>query len=299
MSGSPERAPITVVPSRYGPDDQIGAANEITPDVVRAAAALITTGKRYSLGQVLESDSPAQMWRYWKQSLLVDRVLPERSFGSNQQTFLEESASGAIHSGTHLDGLAHVGIGEYAYNGHRYADIISPSGVTKLGAENIPPLFTRGLLLDIAALHGVAQLGPEQPITAADLAAAESAAGVHVGGGDIVILNTGWGTQWKSDPDRYSMTEPGLTPDAATWLAERRVAVIGADNWAVELVTMTPGDLAFPVHQECITRNGIYLLENVRTEELVADGVVEFCCVIAPTRLFGASGSMVGPIAIT
>lgn len=294
------RAPLDVVPRRYADDDVIGAANEITPEKVAAAAALIRTGRRYALGQILESSSPAQMWRYWRHSLLTDRTTPERAFGSNVQTFVEESVSGALHSGTHLDGLGHVGIGDYAYGGRRWADIINADGLTDLGIENVPPLVSRGVLLDIAALHGVDQLGPEYGITADDLQAASDRAGVRVEAGDILFIHTGWGVLWDTDQDAYGASEPGIDLSAVRWCVERRVTVIGADNWAVEQVVLepTPGAESFAVHQEAITRNGVYLLENVRTAEIAADGVTEFFCIIAPVRLRGASGSMVGPVAV-
>ena len=294
------RAPLGIVPRRYGDDDLIGAANEIGAAKVASAAALIRTGRRYSLAQVLDSSSPAQMWRFWSHSLLTDRTSPDRAFGTNKQTFVEESISGALHSGTHLDGLGHVGIGEYAYGGRRWLDIIAADGLTELGIENVPPLASRGVLLDIAALHGVAQLGGEYEITAADLDAAADRVGVTVGGGDILFIHTGWGSLWETDQTAYGASEPGIGMSAARWCIDRRVTVIGADNWAVEQVARKPDpdSESFAVHQETITRNGVYLLENVRTAELAADGVSTFFCVIAPIRLRGASGSMVGPVAI-
>jgi kynurenine formamidase len=294
------RAPVEIVPRRYGDTDLIGAANEITAAKVASAAALIRTGRRYALGQVLESSSPAQMWRHWNHALLTDRTTPARAFGSNVQTFVEESVSGALHSGTHLDGLGHIGIGEYAYGGRRWVDIIAADGLTELGIENVPPLVSRGILLDVAALHGVDQLGAEYAITADDLQAASDRAGVTVGAGDILFIHTGWGVLWDTDQDTYAASEPGIDLSAARWCIERRVTVIGADNWAVEQVVREPQADAesFSVHQETITRNGVYLLENARTAELAADGVTEFFCVIAPVRLQGASGSMVGPVAV-
>jgi kynurenine formamidase len=283
---------------RYPDGDVIGAANEITPDVVAAAARLVTTGRRYSLAQILDAASPAQMWRFWKQELLTDKTTLENSFGTNKQTFVEESISGALHSGTHLDGLAHIGIGEYAYGGRKWTDITRPDGLTDLGIENLPPLATRGVLLDVAAVHGVARLGDDHAVTGADLQAAQERAGVEVGSGDVVIVHTGWGALWDGDPERYNASEPGIDLSGALWCIDRRVTVIGADNWAVERVPREAEAEAFPVHQETITRNGVYLLENVRTEELVADGVREFFCLISPVRMRGASGSMVNPVAI-
>jgi kynurenine formamidase len=295
---APARAPLSAVPRPYGDDDQIGAANEIGPDTVTAAAGLVAAGRRYALGQVLRPTSPHQMWRYWKHTLLTDRTGPERGLGTNRQTFVEEAVSGALHSGTHLDGLGHIGIGAHAYGGRAWSDIIGAEGLTALGIEHVPPLVSRGVLLDVAAVHGTAVLGDDQPVTAADLAAAETAAGVRVGPGDIVLLHTGWGTYWDADGDRYARSEPGLDLAGARWLLQRRVTVIGADTWAVERVPLVPGEEAFPVHQETITRSGVYLMENVRTAELAADGVHAFLCVVAPLRLQGASGSMVNPVAV-
>ncbi|MGN6242154.1 MAG: cyclase family protein [Motilibacteraceae bacterium] len=293
-----ERAPAHVMPRPYGDDDVIGAANEINDERVLRAAGLVRRGRRYALGQVLDAHSPAQMWRFWKHSLLTDRISPERAFGSNVQTFVEESVSGALHSGTHLDGLGHIGVGPYAYGGRPWSQIVSAEGLVELGIEQVPPLVTRGVLLDVAASKGVDCLQPDEPVSGEDLEAAAERAGIEVEAGDIVLLHTGWGRHWSQDPDRYAASEPGIDLSGGQWLVDRRVCVIGADTWAVERVPTVQEAEAFPVHQLTIARNGVYLLENVRTEELAADGVTAFLCVVSPTRLRGASASMVGPVAV-
>jgi kynurenine formamidase len=285
-------------PRRYGDRDTLGAVNEIDEEAVRAAVALVRDGRRYQLAQILDAQSPAQMWRYWKHSLLLDRVLPGRFVGANRQSFLEESVAGALHSGTHLDGLAHIGIGEHTYNGHRYDDIVDAAGLTKLGIEHVPPIVTRGVLLDVARAAGVEMLGDTEVVTSTHLEAAASMQEVEVRPGDVVIVHTGWSTLWGVDDARYKTTEPGLGLSAARWLTDRRAAVIGADNWAVEVVPGEDETLSFPVHQHCIAQYGVYLLENVRTEELVRDGVSEFLCAILPARLRGASASIVSPVAV-
>jgi kynurenine formamidase len=285
-------------PRRYGADDTIGALNEITDDTVRAAVALVRAGRRYQLAQILDSDSPAQMWRYWKHSLLLDRVIPGRFVGANRQSFLEESVAGALHSGTHLDGLAHIGIGEHTYNGHRYDEIVDAAGLTKLGIEDVPPIVTRGVLLDITRVAGVEMLGDSQVVTPDMLDAAAQAQGVDVRPGDVLVIHTGWSALWGVDDDRYKRSEPGIGLAAARWCTDRRVAVVGADNWAVEVVPGERRELSFPVHQHCIAQYGVYLLENVRSQELVRDGVSEFFCVILPARLRGASASIVSPVAV-
>jgi kynurenine formamidase len=258
----------------------------------------VKSGRRYQLAQILDSQSPAQMWRYWKHSLLLDRVIPGRFVGANRQSFLEESVAGALHSGTHLDGLAHIGVGEHTYNGHRYDEIVDAAGLAKLGIENVPPIVTRGVLLDVARAAGVDMLADTQVVTPQLLDAAAAAQGVEPRPGDIVLLHTGWSALWGVDDDRYKATEPGIGLAAARWCTDRRVAVIGADNWAVEVVPGERSELSFPVHQHCIAHYGVYLLENVRTQELVRDGVSEFFCAILPARLRGASASFVSPVAV-
>ena len=179
-------------PQRYGPDDTLGAANEITPEKVREAVGLVKEGRAFRLTQILDENSPAQMWRYWKHALLLDRVLAGRWFGANDQSFLEEAVAGALHSGTHLDGLAHIGIGEHTYNGHRYVDVVDARGLTQLGIEHVPPIVTRGVLLDVAGVEGVEMLGDTQAITADQLERAAAAQGVEPRAGDVLLIHTGW-----------------------------------------------------------------------------------------------------------
>jgi kynurenine formamidase len=141
-------------------------------------------------------------------------------------------------------------------------------------------------------------LGDTEVVTADLLESAARAQQVEVRPGDVLLLHTGWSSLWGVDDERYKSSEPGIGLGAARWCTERRVSVIGADNWAVEVVPGERADLSFPVHQHCIAQYGVYLLENVRTEELVRDGVSEFMCAILPARLRGASASIVSPVAV-
>ncbi|HKO27965.1 MAG TPA: cyclase family protein [Solirubrobacteraceae bacterium] len=282
--------------ARYGAGDQIGAANEITEHHVRNALALVQRGQRLNLAQPLETRSPQQPWRYWRSTLNLEHSMPGTEVGPNRLSFAEENLAGSMHSGTHLDGLGHAGRSGTLYGGHRYPDIVSADGLTKLGIEHVPPLVTRAVLLDVAAVRGERML-EDGAIGADDLEAAAARAGLEVGPGDAVILHTGWGRLWDEDPERYGTSEPGLDVSGAQWCTERRTCLIGADNWAVEAV---PGgaDDAFPVHQHCITDHGCYLLENVRAAELLETGARAFCLVVLPLRVVGATGSIVTPLAL-
>jgi len=285
-------------PRRYGADDVLGALNEVTQEKVRQAAALVRIGRRYALAQLLEDGAPTQMTRYWKHSLGLERVIPGRQVGENHLSFVEETVSGALHSGTHMDGLGHIGVGTLAYNGYPYADIVTSHGLTRLGIETVPPVMTRGVLLDIAALRGRAMLPDTYAITGQDLEEASTRQGVTVEAGDALLLHTGWGALWMRDNARYGATEPGLDLDGASWCTDRRVCLIGADNWAVEVVPAADPARAFVVHQHCLTRYGCYLIENVVTEELAAAKIWTFCFVVLPIRAKGGSGSPVAPAAM-
>ena len=289
---------LGAVVSPYGPDDVIGAANQITEGTVLRAAGLVQSGRRFHLGQLVTDQAPHQMWRFWRQMLLTEHSAPGSGNGRNRMTFVEEAVSGAVHTGTHLDGLVHAGVDGVAYGGRLYSDIITASGVTELGIENMPPLVTRGVCLDVSHDVDSASDGANTAVTAQVLEAAEHRQGVTVGAGDILLLHTGWGRWWHENPDRYAGSEPGLDLGGAQWCVDRKVSVIGADTWAVEQVPSADPEDAFAVHQLTITRNGIYLLENARTSELADSGVSEFLCVIAPILLQGASASMVAPVAV-
>jgi kynurenine formamidase len=219
--------------------------------------------------------------------------------GNNQATYHDEIVSAELGQvGTQFDGLGHLGIGDLYYNGNNRADFATPEGLTKLGIENVGPIFTRGVLLDIARLKGVAQLESGYEITAADLQAALKAQAVEIRAGDVVLIHTGWGSLWMKDNAKYIQGCPGIGVGAAQFLADREVVVVGADNWGVEVGPNPDAGLAAPVHQLLIARNGIYLHENLDTAELARDSVYEFAYVFAPLRMKGATGSPGNPIAI-
>jgi kynurenine formamidase len=282
-------------PSRWGAEDQRGAANRITPAKVLEAKDLIKQGAIYQLGRVYEAGMPMFGTRHF--SLRIPQTFKIQ--GSNQATYHDELVSAEIGQvGTQFDGLGHLGIGDLFYNGNNRTDFAQPEGLTKLGIENVGPLVTRGVLIDVARLKGKAQLEPTYEITAADLQAALKNQSIEIRPGDVVLIHTGWGSLWMKDNAKYIQSSPGLGVGAAQFLAEREITVVGSDNWGVEVSPNPDASLAAPVHQLLLARNGIYLHENLNTEELARDSVYEFAYIFAPLRLKGATGSPGNPIAI-
>ena len=282
-------------PSEWGADDERGAANRITPAKVLEMKELITAGRIYELGRVYEPGIPIFGTRHF--SLRIPQAFGPSA--SNEFLYLDEIVSGELGQiGTQFDGLGHVGIGEVFYNGHRAADFVRAEGLMRLGVENVGPIVTRGVLIDVARYKGVAQLERAYEIRIADLDGALRAQRTDIRPGDVVLLHTGWGALWKVDNERYLASSPGLGVPAAEWLAEREIVMVGADNWGIEVSPNPDSSLAAPVHQIMLTRNGIYQFENLATEELARDRVYEFAFFFAPVPLAGATGSPGNPVAI-
>src|SRR5262245_3484019 len=212
-------------PSRWGADDQRGAANRITPAKVLEDKSLITQGMIYPVGRVYEAGMPMFGTRHYSLRIPQAFKIP----GKNQPTYHDELVSGELGQiGTQFDGLGHLGIGDLFYNGNNRVDFAQPEGLTKLGIENVGPLVTRGVLIDVARFKGVQQLDSGYEITPADLQAALQRQSIQIRPGDVVLIHTGWGSLWMKDNARYIQGCPGIGVAAAQFLADKEVTMVGS-----------------------------------------------------------------------
>lgn len=281
-------------PSPWGPGDERGAANRLTPAKVLDAKALIERGQVYQLGRVYRPDMPVFGDRIYEM-----RILEIGPIAENRLTAHEGYFTGELDQvGTQFDALGHIGIGDYFFNGFHHRDLGNEHGLTHLGVEQVGPIVSRGVLIDVAGYKGVSQLEAGYEITAADLRGALERQGTEIEEGDAVLIHTGWGSNWTTDSAKYYGAGPGIGLEAAQFLIDEEIVMVGSDNAGVEVVPNPDPSLVFPVHQLLLTQNGIYLLESIITEELARDRAYEFAFVFAPLRLKGASGSPGNPIAI-
>ena len=277
-------------PSVWGPEDQQGATNRITPSKVIQAARLITEGKVYKLGQVYESDMPMIGNRHC--SLTIVGSPTGGPSGENQFVYQVEMFSGEIGQiGTQFDGLGHVGIRvgneDIFYNGFKLSEFSRAYGLRKLGVEHAGVFFTRGVLVDICGYKGIEMLQVGYVITREDIEGTLEKQGVAISEGDVVLIRTGHNKLWKVDNETFNSGEPGIGMEAGQWLSDKKIAMVGSDNWGVEAVPSGNPNQSFPVHQLMLTRNGIYLMENLVLDDLATDGVYEFAFVFAPIPLKG------------
>ena len=281
-------------PSRYGPNDVIGAANNLNQSLTRSAAGLVDKGQVYSLAVVLNKDWPTIRGHLFHLEVEPSVIKPA---GPNKLTGHDDLLISHLSLGTSLDGLGHVGIDYRYYNGLTEEDIYSQNGLRKLGIEQIPPIATRGVLLDIARFRHVDNLRAGDQFNSDEIKAVAAKQGVKIGRGDVVLFHTGWMTMLESDPTRYMAEGPGLGKDGARYLANLGVVVVGADTRTVEVEPYADGEIA-PVHQILLAKHGVYILEHVRTAELARDQIYEFLFVMAVPKFEGAVQGMVHPIAI-
>jgi kynurenine formamidase len=285
-------------PSKYGAADTLGAVNNLSAAGVVEAARLVKTGKTYSLGITVNRDTPAygtRTFQIFTSSFTSASGMPS---GSNKLTGNDDLLITWVGIGTQLDGFGHIGIDHRYYNGAPVADVLRPDGLVKYGTDKLPPIATRGVLLDAAGHRGVERLPAGTALQRADLEAIAKKQGVTIGKGDVVLIHTGWLSLGSQDKKAFLAGEPGLGKEGAEYLASLGVVAVGADSWGVEAVpAVDPGE-AFPVHQILLAKNGVYIMENVQTAELAADGAHEFLFVLGAPKFQGAVQAPIHPIAI-
>jgi kynurenine formamidase len=280
---------------RWGPDDQLGTLNLVTPEKRRAAAGLVRTGRVVSLARRLRRDrsrnNPLPIAHRMLEGLEPDAV------GSSDA--VEIAPHG--YAVTHLDALGHAFFGGRAWNGRAVADIAGPGGLSF--ADIVPQrlgVFTRGVLLDVARARGVAWLEPGAGVSVADLEAAEALAGLRVESGDAILVRVGLTPRERELGEEDPRHRAGLLPECIPWLHERGVAVYGGD--CIEQLPSGYPSVPAPLHQIGLVAMGLVMLDNPELEELAeavaAEGRAEFLLTCAPSPIPGATGSPVNPLAV-
>jgi kynurenine formamidase len=280
-------------PSPFGADDELGMLNHVTDAKRAAALASVREGRLYDLGRVLHEDIPVFPGRFFRQTLVTTahHANAVEMVGRNDVNWVTEQVSATMQLGTHLDALSHLQIGDRGYNGWTVAELAGTTGVKRLGVETVPQVVTRGLLADVSAVRSA----PGDVITPTDVE--QALGGLEPVPGDALLFHTGWGANWE-DPDTYVDGEPGPGYELAEWLVERGVALTGCDTWSYGPVPAENPECPFEVPQMLNARHGVFVVENLDTAELAADGVREFALILTHPKLRGATGAWTSPIAL-
>lgn len=288
---------------RWGDDDERGTVNLITPERLVAAAKLVQKGQIFDLGIPFDSEGPQPGGGRINPIRLMSETGADQVFPGAFQ-YADDFVFMPLQGASQWDGLAHVYYDGKLYNGYDASDV-TPHGakhdsIDKMGKG----IAGRGVLLDIARLHGVEWLEQGHVIAPDDLERAEERQGVQVGTGDILLFRTGWRKKFLVDKDPVSFMagEPGLGMACAEWLRQRDVAAVCSDNWAIEVLPGEYEDEILNVHMVLIRDMGVTLGEILDFEELAADcasdGVWEFFFCAPPLKFTNAVGSPINPLAI-
>lgn len=301
------RAGIKVATSPWGSEDQRGALNRLSAKAQSEILARADGSRVYDLSvdyfvgmpsfqaagdpgyQIFMSHTPA--------GTLVDNLN-----GAGDEINKHVCYSGDVvffytHTGTHIDALCHFGVDGMTYNNAAVEKHLGSRHWYRNGAEQIPPIIARGVMLDIAGLKGVECLPKSYGITPEDCAAALERQSIGLGEGDVVLVRTGRMRYWP-DGSRVMGNPPGLSLEAARWITQQGISVIGADQECVEVAPSQHEDNWLPGHCHFLAEAGVPMMELLYLEELARDKIYEFCFIGAPLRLRGATGSPLRPLAM-
>jgi len=221
--------------------------------------------------------------------------IPGISFAADMMYFSGQ------HGAPTIDAIGHIAHDGKLFGGLSAEQSESPAGLSALGIEHYPSdrFVNRGVLLDVARYKKVDALAPGEEITAADLEGTAKAQGVEVRAGDSVLIRTGFG-KFFGDKAKYMGLRPGPGESAATWLAQKKVFLTGADQLTYEVYPEK--GTVFPAHRILIADNGIYIVENMNLEALgetlAGRKDYSFVLVLNPPRLRGMTGAPVNAFAI-
>jgi kynurenine formamidase len=291
--------------------NEVGPIRLLPDEQVVRAARLVRTGRIISLaaprfrGMPLFAGHPNfEVLAYrTPRGLRVGRDQPWGPPNDACLGFMSEIIVGSMHTGAHIDALAHMTVGEdsHWYGGGTEAGHLGDFGPLHGDGAKLPPIFTRGILLDVPGYRGVPALPAGEPVTVEECEAVARAEGVTVAPWDVVLVRTGIMSVW---PDREQMARhSGAGPDrsAAHWLVEKGVVATGSDTETYEVQPApdrgSPSNPQ-PVHTHLLIENGIYIMESLNLEYLARERIYEFLFVALPIKVVGATGSMIDPVAV-
>ncbi len=294
--------------SPWGVDDEIGRLNLITPESQAAILSRLAGGKNYDLSVEYFIGMPSwqaagdphyRMWMtHTPHGTVIDDPMNVGKPMNEHVSYTGAAISMYTHMGTHIDALNHFGLDGKIWNGFSAAEHAGDRGWQVAGAENIPPIIARGILIDVAAAEGVNMLPDGYRVTRDDLKKALKKQKTELREGDVVLIRTGR-MQLYADADAYMANPPGLGLEAARFLVEESGAmIVGADNLSLEAFPSELETDYVPVHTYLLAEQGTPIIELVYLEELARDQVFEFAFIGGSLKLRGADAAPIRPIAI-
>jgi kynurenine formamidase len=294
--------------SPWGPDDEIGRLNWISPESQQRVLQRLDGSRVFDLAVAYTLDMPTfrlagdmkyEIWMtHTPQGSINDNLTGAGSETHRRSSYSGDSIAMYTHTGTHMDMLTHLGYCGHFWNGWTPDEHLGSRHWLVGGPDKYPNIVARGVMLDIAGLHGVDCLPDRYVITPKDIQTAAREHGVDLRTGDVVCIRTGRMTKWPSY-EQYVLDSPGIGLAAASYLCEEAGAMcIGSDNDSLEVVPAEDPSEFIPVHSYMFATAGAQIIESLWLEELATERVYEFAFIGGPIKFTGATGAPLRPIAI-
>jgi len=295
---------------KWGPNDELGTLNYVTPEIVRNAAKLVKDGKIISLALPLDSEGP-QNGKFNRFNPIHMMITSGADAAVGTQDHLptirysDDMIIMPLQCATQWDSLAHIFYDGKMYNGYDMK-LVSGAGAKKNSVMNFKDKAVgRGVLLDIPAYKGRKWLEPGEPIFVEDLEGCAAKENVKIGTGDFLLIRTGQIAQCR---DRGSWGDypggdaPGLSVTVGPWIHKKQIAAFATDTWGTEVRPNETPEVFQPLHMILLVYGGLLVGEIFDLEELAVDcardGRYEFLFVAPPLTITGAVGSPINPQAI-
>lgn len=296
-----------VTTSPFGSDDEIGMLNLIDAASRQAILSCADAGKIFDLavdyfvgmpGWIEANDPGFQMWMtHTPRGEELADVMQVGLEHNKLVSYSGDAISMYTHCGTHVDTLNHFGYHGRVFNNRSVEDHLGSRHWLVNGADKHPPVIARGVLLDVAGLHGLEILPPSHGIGQEDLEGCLKHQKTELRPGDVVMVRTGRMRAWP-DPGAYMTNPPGLNREGAEFLAKAGAVTIGTDTHCVEQVPSADSENWLVVHLYLLAEAGIPMMEIVNLEELAGEGIYEYAFFGACLKLRGATGSPMRPVAM-
>lgn len=296
---------VTVSP--FGADDEIGMLNLIDAASRDAIMRRADASRVFDLsvdnfvgmpGWVAAGDPSYQIWMtHTPPGEKVWNSMGQDDATNDLISYSGDAISMYTHCGTHIDALNHFGYNGRIYNNFEVSKHLGSRTWDVCGAEKHPPVIARGIMLDLAGMHGIDVLPPSHGVGAKELDDCLKHQGTELMPGDVVLLRTGQMKHWLDTP-KFIASTPGLTREGAEYLCKGGAIMIGADTLTLEQIPSTEPGNYLPVHCYMFAEAGVPIMEMAQLDELAADKVYEFAFIGACIKLRGATGSPMRPVAM-
>ncbi len=294
--------------SPWGKADEIGTLNMMSDASKLAILSKVKSGKTYDLSVEYFVGMPSfhalgdPAYQYWlthtPRGTVVDNPNGLGNAMNEKVSYTGDAISMYTHMGTHIDALNHFGLNGKIWNGFSADEHLGDKGWKKTGAETIPAIIARGVMIDIPAAKNVENLPANYRINAADLQEALRKQKISLQKGDVVLIRTGQAKHYE-DAHKFLDQYPGINLDAVKWLIEdQQVMLLGADNLSFEAFPPERADNWVPVHTYLLAEKGVMFIEQMFLEDLAKDKVYEFAFIASSLKLRGASAAPLRPIAL-